>query len=214
MIELFLLQAKAVARMPLPAKTLSPSELKAYTALRTDRRREEYLLGRALLKAVLTKGDYRRVGDFAMIGTTLDPGGKPRVAKAEFNLSHDDGVILLAFGDQPVGVDIETVQEFDEQMLRICFDGDEHRRVSLARRPDRAATLAWCRKEAEAKATGAGVLPALGAPGRRDAFTRAGRLRVGGVERAFAVSSFRPLGPLRPVSALPRFQQIFETLAQ
>lgn len=211
-MELILFET-AAAPEPSPERVLAPAELRTYLSLKSASRRKEYLLGRMLLKAALTRGDYRRVRDFEMISTHMTPEGKPATAGAEFSLSHDGGAILLALGGQPVGADVESVQEFDGPMLRLSFDEKTLRSIARSRRPDRAATLAWCLKEAAAKAAGTGVLPLLGEPAPSGLFYRSGFLRTAGRERAYAVCSPRPLPPLSVSLALPRFERAFSALA-
>lgn len=211
-MELIFLDANA--HVPIsPNRILAPAELERYGSFNCESGRRDYLLGRLLLKTALTNGDYRRVRDFGMITTTMTPEGKPTAAGAEFSLSHDDGAVLLAIGDEPVGVDMETVQEFNEPMLRLCFDDTTRRAISRSRRPDRSATLAWCLKESAAKATGAGVLPLLKRPVPDGLYTRGGFLRSNGRERAYAICSTAPLPACSVIRALPRFRRAFAASA-
>jgi phosphopantetheinyl transferase len=135
--------------------------------------------------------------------------GKPIVAGAEFNLSHDGNAVLLAIGDQIVGVDIECVQDFDASMIEMCFTGDEQERIARSVHPDRVATLLWCLKEAEVKATGAGLLSGMGETGKRRLFFRGGFLTVAGLNRAYAVCSTQQISSMKISSALPRFEKVF-----
>jgi len=210
MIELILLDGSTVdAPLAEPDRVLAPQEMKRYEKLRSDAGRREFLLGRMLLKAALTGGNSGCVRDFRMISTTVTATGKPTVAGAEFNLSHDGNAVLLAVGDQPVGVDIERVQDFDVAMIQICFTADERHRISRSLHPARVATLLWCMKEAAAKATGAGLLSELGKTRKSDLFFRGGFLNVAGVNRAYAVCSTQPISPTNISSALPRFERVF-----
>lgn len=209
MIELILLDASAVPTPPEAHRVLAPAELKSFDIMLAASRRREYLLGRALLKAALTGGGFRRERDYGMIETSLSPSGKPSVAGAEFSLSHDGEALLLGVGDQSIGVDLETVQRFDDEMLTACFCPEERRRIRDARDPARAATLAWCMKEAVAKAAGSSVVAGLGRPLDDASFLRGGFVRVAGIERAFAVASLRALPPVELSPALPRFSSAF-----
>ena len=210
MIELILLDSSNL-RSPLgnPEDILAPQELNRYELLRSDMRRREFLLGRLLLKAALTEGDDFWPGDFRMISTTLSESGKPIVAGAEFNLSHDQNAILIAVGDQVIGVDIESVQNFDDAMMRICFTKEERRKISHSPHPDCAATLLWCKKEAAAKATGAGLLSEITGARKRSLHCHGGFLNVAGLNRAYAVCSSQPILQTNISPALPRFEKVF-----
>ena len=210
MIQVILLDGSAVdAPWPDPAQVLAPEEVNRYRTLRSDSRRREFLLGRMLLKAALTEKDHGRARDFTTIATTVSATGKPSVAGAQFSLSHDGEAVLLAVGDQPVGVDMETVQEFDGAMMDTCFSGEERRRIRRALHPDRVATLTWCIKEAVAKAGGAGIESVIGSTARNGLFVRGGFAPVAGRERAYAVCSPLPLSPIEIVPAIPRFSKVF-----
>lgn len=210
MIELLLLDGSPLT-VPLahPQRILSPEELKYYATFCADSRRCEFLLGRLLLKAALSARTGHHIYDLSLIGTGISATGKPFVAGAEFSLSHDGDAVLLAVGDQPVGVDIETVQHFDDAMMSMCFDTSERQRIVRSRRPDHVATLLWCVKEAVAKATGNGLLPKLaGKTTGAKQFVRAGFLRLAECERAYAVCSPLPIPPIQIMPARPRFDEI------
>jgi len=212
MIELIVLDSSTVD-LPLENAdlVLAPEELKYYETLRADSRRREFLLGRILLKTVLTSGDPHRVCDFCKISTTTSMTGKPAVSGAEFNLSHDGNAVLLAIGDQVVGVDIERVQDFDTAMIDLCFTCREQDRIAQSIHPDRVATLLWCLKEAAAKATGVGLLSGMRETGKRQLFFRGGFLTVAGLNRAYAVCSTQQISSMRISLALPRFEKVFNT---
>ncbi|MEI9962942.1 MAG: 4'-phosphopantetheinyl transferase superfamily protein [Limisphaerales bacterium] len=210
MIELILLDGSDIdTPLANPDRILARQELKHYEMLRSDTRRREFLLGRILLKAALAERNHQRIHDFNTISTTVSATGKPAIAGAEFNLSHDGNAFLLAVGDQAVGVDIESVQNFDDAMMEICFTADERRRISRSHHPDRVATLLWCLKEAAAKAMDDGLLSAIGEPRRQGLFFRGGFLKVAGLDRAYAVCSPEPILPTHILSARPRFDKVF-----
>lgn len=215
MIELIILDGSTIP-VPLtnPEYVLSQQELQRYETLRSDRRRREFLLGRILLKAALTDTDHHRGRDFTTINPAISVTGKPTLAGVEFNLSHTGDVVLLAMGDQPVGVDVESVQNFDAMMLELCFTGKERQYISCSREPDRTATLLWCQKEAAAKATGVGLLSELEETRKQALYFSSGILSIAGQPRAYAVCSPRPILQADVVPALPRFQRVFATYDQ
>jgi phosphopantetheinyl transferase len=213
MIELILLDGSTInAPLTNPHRVLAREEMRHYQMLRSDTRRREFLLGRILLKAALIERNNCFTNDFQMISPTLSATGKPAVAGAEFNLAHDENAVLLAIGDQVVGVDVERVQYFDDAMMKICFSAAERHRIARTPRPDRMATLLWCMKEAAAKATGDGLLSELEGQRKTKLFFRGGFLNIAGHNRAYAVCSPCSISPISIYSALSRFDQTFATL--
>lgn len=95
--------------------------------------------------------------------------GKPYLESPEapaFNLSHADGLALIAVGGaQPLGVDVEAVRPVPEMegVAESHFAADE--RAALFALPEAERLDAfyriWTRKEAYVKATGVGIGPAL-----------------------------------------------------
>ena len=215
MIELILLDGSTVDAPTIsPQRVLSQPEMEYFHKLRSDSRRREFLLGRILIKSALSETKHGFVDDFPLINPHLSETGKPSVAGAEFNLAHDGHAVLLAIGDQVVGVDIERIQSFDAAMMTTCFTGAERRRIVGSPQPDRVATLLWCLKEAAAKATGAGLVSELDVSRKPGLFFRGGFLNIAGHERAYAVCSPRPIKPTRISPALPRFGHVFAALKQ
>jgi phosphopantetheinyl transferase len=208
MIELFILDGStAPVGQIKPGLVLSAEELHSFAGYRAESRRRDFLLGRLLLKMALTRRNGGCSLDFPFISTSLTATGKPIVDGAQFSLSHDSGVILLAIGDQPVGVDIESVQHFDEAMIQMCFNDNEQRQIAGDPQPDRAATLLWCSKEAAAKATGRGLLSELGKTTSREFFQRGGFLDIGGRSRAYALCSPLPIAPVSITSSEDWFEE-------
>jgi len=94
------------------------------------------------------------------------PGGKPELAEMpgslSFNLAHSATVALVAWGDAPLGVDIEDIAgDVDHHGVgALVFSTRE--RARLASQPDVTAQradfyAAWTRKEALLKALGTGL---------------------------------------------------------
>ena len=69
-----------------------------------------------------------------------------------FSISHTSGAAAAAVSDGPVGVDIERVRPEWKESLTARFLTSEEQRVF-----QEDYTRAWCRKEAAAKITGAGI---------------------------------------------------------
>ncbi len=90
------------------------------------------------------------------------PQGKPFLVnhKTEFNLSHGGNYVILVTDNNPVGVDIEKIESFDESVAHRCFTADECATLfaekDIAKQQELFYTL-WTGKEAIMKATGLGL---------------------------------------------------------
>lgn len=125
--------------------------------------RATYIKSRAVLRAVLS----RETGiSPARVQLRTGPYGKPELADDEegvhFNMSHSDGITLVAVHTRPIGVDIELV---DERIARFdlapeLFTAAEQ--AQLARMDGTARTTRqffriWTLKEALLKGMGLGL---------------------------------------------------------
>ena len=150
---------------------LSPEEKRRADGIRIDFVRREFIAARGLLRRLL--GAATGVTAPAVtLRTKLH--GKPCLAgsaNVEFNVSHSDGMILVALSRaSAVGVDVEFVsEEFGEAeelmgIARESFHAGEF--TVIARTPpgrDRLLAFyrAWTRREAVAKADGRGIASLL-----------------------------------------------------
>ena len=88
------------------------------------------------------------------------PNGKPGIVghpEIHFNLSHCDEAVICVTDDSPIGVDIESVKAYDEEVARYAMNDDELRQIHQAPRPNVAFTRLWTRKEAVLKRSGQGL---------------------------------------------------------
>ncbi len=90
------------------------------------------------------------------------PGGKPVFRKENnlhFNISHSGGYVVLAFGETPLGVDIECVKRADLKMAKRFFRREEYDHLTGKPEMEQADTFCriWTGKEAVLKAAGAGL---------------------------------------------------------
>jgi 4'-phosphopantetheinyl transferase len=108
-------------------------------------------------------GDYLGV---APAGVEIEVGehGKPRLrqeAGLEFNLSHSEGLALVALAARPVGVDLEAIRP-DRDLRALAeraLPAADVAAVEAARGAERAAVFyrAWTRHEARLKCLGTGL---------------------------------------------------------
>ena len=132
-----------------------------------------YLIADALLRAALGTGDFL---------TEKDDGGKPYVKGREnfhYNLSHSGRYVVIAWGDVPVGVDVQKHENTLDRraVAEQSFAPDE--RIYAGESAERFFEV-WTGKESYLKYTGEGL--------RRDM-------------RSF--SMFRTEPPVRLLSCLP-----------
>ncbi len=153
------------AHLEMAEAVLSADERDRASRFVYDVHRYRFILRRAWLRRVLAA----YTGQSAdTIKLSPGPHGKPELADSpeapdlRFNLSHSDGMALLAVtrGGE-LGVDIERVRPLDDlsSMVRNCLSADEQR--DLARLDDDQRTSEffryWTCKEAIVKAHGEGL---------------------------------------------------------
>lgn len=160
-----------VWRLPLGPGALEPAEalhrLSAAERVRAARMRlgaGRWVAARAGLRGVL--GRYLGIAP-QRLAFVLDAAGKPRLAPGapadlRFNLSHCGDVALLAVRlGREVGIDVERLRDDVDAVAvaRAMFDGMARAEIAAlagARRRE-AFFRAWVRREALAKASGAGL---------------------------------------------------------
>jgi phosphopantetheinyl transferase len=141
---------------------LAPEERERHAAMACARRRLEYLVGRALVRVVLSPlfGLPPR-----FIPLVIDSDGRPGVARhapvaCDFNLSHSHGHLVLGvtrFGR--IGVDIEVAMMGQASLARRIL-GEEEFNMLIAlpsEKRDAITTRIWTIKEAWSKALGQGL---------------------------------------------------------
>ncbi|CRI58566.1 4'-phosphopantetheinyl transferase family protein [Pseudomonas sp. CCOS 191] len=124
--------------------------------------REQFLIGHGWLREVLAR--YLEC-DPARIILGQGRYGKPELlapkqSSLHFNLSHTQGLLVLAVSRSPVGVDVEAHRYRD--VFALCqrfFSEGERRTLSRTTRPRRLACFyrMWTLKEAWVKAAGIGI---------------------------------------------------------
>ncbi len=132
-----------------------------------ERHRRWYTAARTALRGVL--GAYLGV-EAAAVPIVAEPHQRPTLVRSarfratplDFNLSHSDGLALIAVSRRaPLGVDVELLRPIADALALAerHYVGDEIARVAAAAGVlrDRAFFTCWTRKEAVLKSTGAGL---------------------------------------------------------
>jgi 4'-phosphopantetheinyl transferase len=86
--------------------------------------------------------------------------GKPSIvghADIHFNLSHCREAALCVVSNCPVGVDVESIRQFKEQLVSYTMNDAEIARIHEAERPDVEFIRLWTMKEAVLKLAGTGI---------------------------------------------------------
>lgn len=157
------------SEVPSGTSWLYPLELQALEALRTEKRRLDWLLGRFAAKRVLAVARAARApgapGEDAAI--LASPGGAPRVLErglpcgVTLSLSHSGGhaVAALALTPGELGCDLEQIEPREASFVETYFTLREQEEVRALRAEERACrvTAIWSAKEAALKALGEGL---------------------------------------------------------
>ncbi|WP_316833089.1 4'-phosphopantetheinyl transferase family protein [Pedobacter aquatilis] len=97
--------------------------------------------------------------DAAALAFTLEKNNKPKLEGIEFNISHSGDICLLAFSQNPIGVDVEEINKsFNYQsLLADSFSENEINIIRTSATPEVTFYQLWTRKEAILKASGEGI---------------------------------------------------------
>ena len=86
--------------------------------------------------------------------------GKPSIighSDIHFNFSHCREAVACAISEQPIGVDVESVREYKDSLVRYTMNDQEVQQILQAERPDMEFTRLWTMKEAKLKLSGHGI---------------------------------------------------------
>ncbi|MBR0166725.1 MAG: 4'-phosphopantetheinyl transferase superfamily protein [Prevotella sp.] len=86
--------------------------------------------------------------------------GKPSIVSHPeifFNLSHCKEAVVCVIHDQPVGIDVESIREYKEGLVRYTMNEEEIRQIESAERREKAFIRLWTMKEATMKLIGTGI---------------------------------------------------------
>jgi 4'-phosphopantetheinyl transferase len=144
---------------------LSADELERARRFYFERDRQRFVVGRAVLRALLAGYLGRAPREIAF---RYGAHGKPELASSEgepalhFNLAHSDALLLIAFARAgEVGVDVEKIRDLPdwESIARLSFSPSELERLRVCRPEERRDEFfrAWTRQEAVLKALGTGL---------------------------------------------------------
>lgn len=155
------------------ARVLSPAELERFGRYQVQRRRNDLVLSRIMLRMIWTRLGLGRQGD---CGLVADARGKPHLAPGagrpalHLNTADTAGMITWAFSREgPLGCDVELIGADKDAVAGSHFAPQEladYRRLEGERKRHRFYEL-WTLKEAVLKADGRGLGIPLGSFGFR-----------------------------------------------
>jgi 4'-phosphopantetheinyl transferase len=80
--------------------------------------------------------------------------GHPEIC---FNMSHCREAAICVLSDKPVGVDIESIRNYNESLARYTMNDAEMAQIEQAERPEVEFIRLWTLKEAVLKRSGEGI---------------------------------------------------------
>ena len=86
--------------------------------------------------------------------------GKPSIVGHPdicFNLSHCKEAVVCVISDLPVGVDVESIREYKESLVRYTMNDEEIREIEPSENPAATFIRLWTMKEATMKLIGTGI---------------------------------------------------------
>ena len=92
------------------------------------------------------------------------PNGKPffeDYPDIQFNLSHCREAVACVVARVPVGIDIESVGIYDDELVRRTMNEQEQQLIAKSDNPQAAFTRLWTMKESVLKLTGEGMVDDL-----------------------------------------------------
>jgi 4'-phosphopantetheinyl transferase len=86
--------------------------------------------------------------------------GKPSIVDHPeicFNLSHCKEAVVCVISDQPIGVDVESIREYKESLVRYTMNDEEIHEIESSKDSASAFISLWTMKEATMKLIGTGI---------------------------------------------------------
>lgn len=88
---------------------------------------------------------------------TYNEHGKPFAPSIYFSISHCKNGIAVATSEQPIGIDIESISNHDEGLIKTTMNDCEAAKIHNADNPALEFTKLWTQKEAVLKLRGTGI---------------------------------------------------------
>ena len=118
--------------------------------------KEQSIIGRKLLLRGL-KLEYG-IGELPEI--SFEEYGKPYFPnhpEIHFNISHCDKAVACMLSKKPVGIDVESIKPFDQDLAEYISTDGELASILESHDPSLTFTVIWTKKESYCKLTGRGL---------------------------------------------------------
>ncbi len=135
---------------------ISPERREKALKFRFEQGQRECVLAYVLLKRALK--DMYGIDENPRL--TEQEDGKPVLTDyphIHFNLSHCKEAVACVVGDEPVGVDVERIGRYTEQLADYVMSEEEVSQLNTSDSPEREFIRLWTKKEALLKLTGEGI---------------------------------------------------------
>lgn len=131
-------------------------------ALGENKRETEHLKGELLLRKGLKKDYGIDYGEYNPIPVVKGVHGKPQLKEYPHifhNISHTAGLAACAIGDVPMGIDVEEIRPFSENIIRKVMSEQEKEQFYKLKGEEQTAFFfkIWTLKESYVKAGGWGI---------------------------------------------------------
>ncbi|MFA6583017.1 MAG: 4'-phosphopantetheinyl transferase superfamily protein [Elusimicrobiaceae bacterium] len=151
-----------MTQLPPPESILAEGELAVYARFKIEKRKTDWLAGRAAAKLAVQKALDLRFCQPKDISIIPDINGRPHAyikgvkAAMDISITHSGKTALCAAGAQCLGIDLEKAEPRSRAWAEFAFRGEE-----LADLSPKPLTALWALKEAVLKAAGLGLKAAL-----------------------------------------------------
>ncbi len=143
-----------------PGDLLDAVESERFAALKVDKRRRDWLLGRWTAKHLLRSmmNSTIPLSDIPIRSREDGSPYSPQFPALSLSISHArERAFCAAAADAVIGADIETIEPRNPVFIDDYFTGDEQRIVARAADRDTIVTAIWSAKEAASKAVRMGL---------------------------------------------------------
>ncbi len=156
-VHIFYRDRRRLSSEALAALTTADDRLRL-TAITSERRRMDYLAGRALLRHALAQCTGEAPLSFAI---AVSPAGKPECVRGPaISVSHSGAIVVCAVAEGAVGIDVESRHARQSEAIAARFF-TRAEASWIAEDPARRFRMLWVLKEAYLKATGVGIAGGL-----------------------------------------------------
>lgn len=134
-------------------KFLPKNRLEKFNRLKRKNDRDNCVIAYLLLRLALKENG---VEDFEIV---IGENGKPFLRGGEifFNISHCAEGVAVALDTEPIGIDVQEIDGFNEKVAKRFFDESENKKINASPDKAKAFTRIWTLKECVIKCDGKSI---------------------------------------------------------